>query len=79
MLGTREKLDEYIASMAKPIDVYSFFLDKHRHLEHRNAIKNIIHLHYFPNLDPKVGPTYQQGVEPLVKVVHIIHSERVTQ
>jgi hypothetical protein len=26
MLGTREKLDEYIASMAKPIDVYSFWI-----------------------------------------------------
>ena len=25
MLGTKEKLDEYTASMAKPIDVYSFF------------------------------------------------------
>ena len=25
MLGTREKLNEYTASMAKPIDVYSFF------------------------------------------------------
>jgi hypothetical protein len=25
MLGTKEKLDECTASMAKPIDVYSFF------------------------------------------------------
>ena len=25
VLGTREKLNEYTASMAKPIDVYSFF------------------------------------------------------
>jgi hypothetical protein len=32
MLGTKEKLDEYTTSMAKPIDVYSFFLGKHRHL-----------------------------------------------